>query len=82
MLVWSYHHIILDGWSMGLILNVFLEIYYQLKKGISLQMPPAITYSTYIKWLENREKDASFNYWRNYLDGLTCLSRFQRNPHK
>ncbi len=70
VVIWSYHHIIMDGWSMGLVLSEFLEIYLKLKKRLAMQCIPETPYSSYIQWLEKQEKREAFSFWRDYLEGF------------
>ncbi|GAB5525199.1 MAG: hypothetical protein Roseis2KO_30710 [Roseivirga sp.] len=77
--IWSHHHILMDGWCMGIIVNEFQAIYTHLINGKSVSLPPVVPYANYIQWLEAREKESSVRYWREYLasyDSLTTL------PHK
>ena len=64
-LVWTQHHLILDGWSSSLILKEFFTIY----NGYQCQTP--IPYSQYIAWLNNQDIAIAENYWRNKLQDFT-----------
>ena len=66
-LVWSFHHILLDGWSIGLVMNEVFEAYRQDALGAS--QPPAPPYSRYQRWLAGRPMPSSLQYWRDTLDG-------------
>jgi len=77
-LLWSFHHIILDGWCTDLIIDKFVEYYEKLAGGISAEIiERQITeerngkgeYSDYIKWLESKEEGESLRYWEEMLDG-------------
>ncbi len=63
-----HHHIIMDGWSTGLFFNEFFEIYDGIRQGKESDLLPATPFSHYIKWLNNRDKDASKAFWREYLN--------------
>ncbi|MCP4162943.1 MAG: hypothetical protein GY760_23015 [Deltaproteobacteria bacterium] len=73
-LILSFHHIILDGWCMSLIISEFIENYEKLSNNedISLVSPPR--YSEYISWLNNKYRDSDLEYWRSYLDGYEELA--------
>ena len=62
--VWTFHHIILDGWSVGLLMADLLRLY----AGIALAPTPK-PYSHYIKWLEARDQAASREFWCESLAG-------------
>ncbi|UCH92861.1 MAG: amino acid adenylation domain-containing protein [Candidatus Aminicenantes bacterium] len=68
-LVWSFHHILMDGWCLGILFNDFLNIYRALKKNEPLEPGQVIPYKNYIQWLENLEKQKGLDYWKNYLEG-------------
>ncbi|MCX2492855.1 non-ribosomal peptide synthase/polyketide synthase [Pedobacter sp. PF22-3] len=66
-LIWSHHHIVMDGWCLGIIMKDFLEEYESLQNYTEKRITPVHTYANYLLWLENRNQDASLNYWHNYL---------------
>ncbi|EGO65799.1 non-ribosomal peptide synthetase [Acetonema longum] len=68
-LIWSFHHIIMDGWCMGIILREFFAIYGALKDGRSPGLSEAYPYSGYIKWLEDQDQGAAASYWKEYTGG-------------
>jgi len=72
--VWSYHHILMDGWCLGILVRELLEYYQSMKKGQKPALKPALQYSTYIRWLENADKEASRQYWADYLAGYWQLA--------
>ncbi|KAA6443594.1 non-ribosomal peptide synthetase, partial [Bacillus swezeyi] len=67
--VWTYHHILLDGWCLGIILDELFTIYEKKRKGKDPQLEDPRPYSDYIKWLESQDKDEAQEYWGKYLNG-------------
>jgi fengycin family lipopeptide synthetase D len=67
--LWSYHHIIIDGWCIGIIVKEFLQIYSCLSQGIPVSLDRAYPFSSYIEWLNKQDKALHINYWKEYLDG-------------
>ncbi len=68
-LLWSQHHLLLDGWSFSIIAAEFLAAYRALQAGAS---PPAVRrrpYRDYIAWLEGRDLQETERYWRRTLAG-------------
>jgi aryl carrier-like protein len=68
--LWSYHHLILDGWSEPLVLDDVLRTYGALAAD---QPPPALSqpsYRDFVGWLETRQLDAAETYWRGQLAGF------------
>jgi|GEM_PF-731952 len=72
--IWSHHHIIMDGWCMGILINEFNQLYESYLQGQALQLPPAPPYAAYIQWLEERETIEAANYWKDYLQGYHQLA--------
>ncbi|OEU67171.1 MAG: hypothetical protein BBJ57_13615 [Desulfobacterales bacterium PC51MH44] len=64
-----YHHILMDGWSSGILLKELLEIYNAFCEKRSPCLPEVVPYSTYIKWIEKQDKEASKQYWKKYMYG-------------
>jgi amino acid adenylation domain-containing protein len=67
--IWSFHHILMDGWCIGLLVKEFFEIYNHFIEGKTCRLPEVKPYREYIKWIEKQDKKKSRNYWRRYLDG-------------
>ncbi len=67
--IWSSLHIVMDGWTKMILISEYFEIYKSFLENREYQLPPVRFYGTYIKWLENLDKNAMRHYWREYLDG-------------
>ena len=67
-LVWSYHHILLDGWSMPLVFGEVLAAYEAPRDG-NTQLAPSRPFRDYIAWLQQQDKSSAEAYWREYLRG-------------
>ncbi|CAM2005621.1 non-ribosomal peptide synthetase [Acanthopleuribacter pedis] len=66
-LVWSHHHLILDGWSLPQLLQELLEIYALFKAGQTPTAADAPRYACYLQWLGAREATAETTFWREQL---------------
>ncbi len=66
-LVMTHHHIILDGWSIQVLIDELLTLY---RKGESAGLPPAVPYKNYLAWLAGRDWEAARHAWRQSLAGL------------
>ncbi len=69
-MLWTMHHILLDGWSMPLVLEEFLTIYELLLSGKEVATVKEDRYEDFIRYIERGDKDEEEQYWRTYLDGL------------
>lgn len=76
ILCFSFHHIVFDGWSLGILLNELLSSYYSLLLNRDVNLPALpFNYKDYIKWQQSLEYkllvDKQKNYWRNKLSGIS-----------
>jgi amino acid adenylation domain-containing protein len=78
VLLLSMHHIIIDGWSFGILLGGVRQVYGDLQQGQKPQLPSLpLTYGRYA--LEQRterrqaEREESILWWKRQLDGLPRL---------
>ncbi len=72
--VWSYHHILMDGWCVSALSNEFYEIYSSITENREPNLLEPIQYGKYIKWLEKQDKKVSSNHWNNYLNSVKKVS--------
>ena len=79
--IWSYHHILMDGWCSSVLSREFFEIYLSLKAGKEPVLPPVTPYADYIRWLSGRDVAGARRYWREYLAGYDTLSTFNGLKH-
>ncbi|MEE9492224.1 MAG: condensation domain-containing protein, partial [Gammaproteobacteria bacterium] len=70
--LWSHHHILLDGWSLALVLKEVLSRYESLCNGRDLHVQPPRSYRDYIAWLQHQDINAAEQYWREQLAGFTA----------
>ncbi len=78
-LIWSFHHIIMDGWCLGIVLKEFLQVYSVMEKGGIIRLPLATPYSDYIKWLEKQDKTKGLKFWEKYLEGYNKKASLPRH---
>jgi amino acid adenylation domain-containing protein len=65
--IWSFHHILMDGWCIGIIIKEFLQIYQSLRENQPINLEKVTPYSKFITWLEKQEKEDAEYYWKRYL---------------
>ncbi|MCP4146335.1 MAG: amino acid adenylation domain-containing protein, partial [bacterium] len=70
-IIWSFSHIIMDGWCMGIIFKELMQIYTRLKGATpqTIQLEPVTPYREYIRWLEKQDNEEALEFWRDYLEG-------------
>ena len=67
--VWASPHILLDGWSAGVLLGELLAIYAALAAARRPELPEPVPYRRYLQWLERQDREASGRFWEAYLAG-------------
>ncbi|QBD77240.1 amino acid adenylation domain-containing protein [Ktedonosporobacter rubrisoli] len=67
---WSFHHLLLDGWSSSHVLEEVFAYYDAFKRQRELDLPLPRPYNEYIAWLQKQDMQAAENFWRSYLDGF------------
>ena len=63
-LIWTYHHILIDGWSSSQLIGEVLSQY------AGRAVAEAVPYRHYINWLQQQDANASENFWRRHLTSL------------
>ncbi|MFF4045022.1 condensation domain-containing protein, partial [Streptomyces sp. NPDC001816] len=67
-LVLTAHHVLLDGWSLPLLLNDLLRLYTTNGDTTPLPRPPA--YRDHLTYLTHRDHKAATHAWTQELEGL------------
>ncbi|MDN9009953.1 non-ribosomal peptide synthetase [Brevibacillus laterosporus] len=66
--IWSYHHILLDGWCLGKVISELFHYYESSRLVQPISLTAVKPYKEYIKWLQTQDKKPSLAYWKAYLD--------------
>ena len=79
--IWTHHHLLLDGWSLSLLFQEVLASYEAEIQGQSLVYEERRPYRDYIRWLASQENEAAETYWQQTLAGITAPTplRIERN---
>ncbi|MEO1764739.1 MAG: condensation domain-containing protein, partial [Cyanobacteria bacterium J06629_18] len=76
-LVWTQHHLIIDGWSAGLVLKEVFQLYQGFHKGVDLPIYNNRPYAEYIAWLGQQDLSAAETFWKTKLKGFTTPNILQ-----
>ncbi|WGU92450.1 amino acid adenylation domain-containing protein [Paenibacillus dendritiformis] len=68
-MLFTHHHIILDGWCFHIVMRDFFDIYAALLGNGMCSGEPSPPYSSYIQWLDKQDRDEALQYWRKRLEG-------------
>ncbi len=71
-----FHHIIIDRWSIGLLLNELFSLYRAEKRGETLRLAPVRPFGDYISWLQQQDPARLEAFWRENLAGFTAPTPF------
>lgn len=69
-MVMTYHHILLDAWSVQLLWSELADAYRGLGEGRELNIEPAPAFRDFIAWLERQPRGRSEEFWRELLRGI------------
>ncbi|MFK2891135.1 condensation domain-containing protein, partial [Dyella flagellata] len=73
LLIFKHHHILIDGWSIPILLDELLTLYRH--HGDTATLLPVTPYRDYLAWVKRQDAEVARAAWRNYLNGLEepCL---------
>jgi amino acid adenylation domain-containing protein len=69
-LIWTFHHVLLDGRSFVLILREVFAHYEAFRAGTELRLERPRPYRDYIGWLQEQDFSKAEGFWRNALKGF------------
>ncbi len=68
---WTYHHILLDGWSVPMLLEEVFALHHAYRAGRTETLPARRPYRDYIVWLRKQNLATAESYWRKALAGFS-----------
>ncbi|MGN4752452.1 amino acid adenylation domain-containing protein [Bacillus cereus group sp. MYBK220-1] len=81
-LLWTKHHIIMDGWCTSLLFRDFIKYYelinggasrVQMEKLLEAEKKQILPYSEYIRWFEKQNKKEALMYWNRLLEDYNSV---------
>ncbi len=92
--VWTHHHLILDGWSVALLLGELLSSYDQLRgsdasgpdllEALASEIRAGTTappFREFIRWLATRPSEKRLHFWQQRLARYDTLTPLPRPAH-
>ncbi len=78
LLLMTMHHIVSDGWSLGLLLHELSTLYLACSTGQTSPLPePPVQYADYAlwqrAWLSDETRSAQIAYWKEQLAGAPAV---------
>ncbi len=67
---WNFHHSLIDGWSLPLILNQLMQNYRRLAEGQLPERRSGFNMARYVRWIKQQDKHVAVEYWHRELARL------------
>ncbi|MEA2588854.1 MAG: hypothetical protein QOH66_1781, partial [Actinomycetota bacterium] len=82
LLVWTSHHILLDGWSLSQVIAEVCEQYAAIVAGRAPRLVARRPFRDYLQWLGGRDRREAEAHWRGVLSGFVSPSPlpYDRQP--
>ena len=77
--IWTYHHLLLDGWSVPMLIKELLGYYQSLTQKLDLPPTTAIPYKNYIAWLQQQDREKARKFWREELKNFYAPTSIGRS---
>ncbi|MBV9385323.1 MAG: amino acid adenylation domain-containing protein, partial [Chroococcidiopsidaceae cyanobacterium CP_BM_ER_R8_30] len=68
--VWSFHHLLIDGWCLPIILQEVFAFYKAFNEGNDLYLKLSRPYRDYIAWLQQQDTSKAEEFWKKNLKGF------------
>lgn len=69
-LIWSFHHLLLDGWSITIVWQEVWALYQAICQSQKPALPSPRPYKDYIAWLQQSDLRQAERFWRQILQGF------------
>ncbi len=69
-LVFTHNHLLLDGWSIPILLDEVRSFYQAILRNREISLPQPKPFRLYIQWLRKQALDSEKKYWQEYLKGF------------
>ena len=74
--LWTFHHLVLDGWSVANLFTELQVIFADLSGGQKPDLPAVRPFSDFTDYLQNKNSTDDEQFWRNYLAGYNQPAGF------
>ncbi|PWI10491.1 non-ribosomal peptide synthetase [Streptomyces sp. NWU339] len=78
-MVWTFHHVLLDGWSAAQVFDEVCERYAALTAGHRPQVPDRAPFADYLRWLAAQDTGRAERHWRETLAGFAGPTELPRD---
>lgn len=74
-LFWSYHHLIMDGWSFSLLLQRVFTSYFKQVQGHDAIDDLVYPFRNYLTWVSSQNKSKTLRFWEDHLAGFSAPAK-------
>ncbi|HJK87963.1 MAG TPA: condensation domain-containing protein, partial [Candidatus Megaira endosymbiont of Mesostigma viride] len=78
-LIWSRHHILIDGWSSAIVINQVFQVYQAILNQQEYNFPKSSSYKDYIKFLKYQDLLKEKKFWKYYFKDFLPSTEFFSN---
>ncbi len=71
LMVWTSHHVVLDGWSLAQVFTELCEQYAAVVHDRAARVPNRRPFRDYLAWLSRQDMAVAETHWREVLAGVT-----------
>jgi amino acid adenylation domain-containing protein len=75
--LWSFHHLILDGWSLPVLMQDLFTFYDGYRKRLEPRLPRPKPFGDYIEWLGRQDMKKAEAFWRTRLKGFAAATPYR-----
>jgi amino acid adenylation domain-containing protein len=69
-MIWSFHHLIVDGWSLSRVFGEVVACYTAFREGREPGLEAPRRFRDYIAWLQRQDLGRAESFWRSALAGF------------
>jgi amino acid adenylation domain-containing protein len=80
-MIWTFHHLLIDGWSLSLILAEVLTAYDALRQGLLPPVAPAAPFRSFVDRMACRDEAKDRAFWTKLLAGFAGPTPLPGNQH-
>ncbi|MGP3739943.1 condensation domain-containing protein [Bacillus sp. 4A_MP2] len=68
--VFSFHHILIDGWSLFSFIQESFALYRSLVDDREISLSTVRPYKDFIEWLRKQDQEKAQEFWQRYMSGV------------
>jgi amino acid adenylation domain-containing protein len=68
--IWTFHHIICDGWSSTQLIHELVDEYHAQSAGKTIFQSPERPFSDYVSWIHSQDLEKAELFWKEQLHCL------------